>query len=207
MSKDSNNPINTDLFESLQKEDSEVQTHSSEQNKPSVAFIKKCIHPPSSINGFAGLPTNDSRSQVCIEWRSVNINKRPILYNPDADSTQLWPLDAAVFDVCYLHTNGARVLSIPFFSNPFYSNNRMTQDLANVITNNMYNWNNWEDDANKFRVIYKSTTQTLNATAFNNTGIVTGNQFNPAILFQGFLNSSRPKTIALLCPMWTLRSN
>ena len=50
-----------------------------------------------------------------------------------------------------------------------------------------YNFSNWYQDAQLYRPVAKSLTTTLNATAFNNTGIVSGEQFNPNIMFAGTL--------------------
>lgn len=179
-----NNPVDIDLFSELQMQgDSEVQSKAVTSN-PQLSFIQKCIHPPSALPGYCGIPTNDARSQTCIEWRRMNINATPRIFDKTTSKVrEVLPADLTQFDYCYLHLNGARVMSVPFIYNKTYG--YMAQDYANVQTISQYNWANWIDDANLFRVVYKSSTHTLNATMFNDTGMVVGNQFNPSILFGG----------------------
>lgn len=181
------NSADADLFQEMHMHgDNEVQSTVKPSN-PQSAFVQKCIHPPSAVPGYAGLPTNDARSQVCIEWRTFNVNNAPMVFNNAENVTALMPTsELKQFDYAFLHTNGARVLSIPFVTNPF-DGYRFSQDFNNVKVCTQYNFSNWYKDANLSRTAYKSTTHTLNATAFNNTGIVAGNQFNPAILFSGKL--------------------
>lgn len=178
------NSVDVDLFNEMQMQgDSEVQTKAVSTN-PQIAFIQKCIHPPSALPGYLGIPTNDARSQVCLEWRRMNLNNTPYFYDFGTSKVRaVLSADLGQFDYAFLHVNGCRVMSIPFIYN--VTKNTMTQDLNNVQTISQYNWKQWHVDANLHRVVYKSTTHTLNATAFNNTGIVVGNQFNPSLLFVG----------------------
>jgi hypothetical protein len=52
-----------------------------------------------------------------------------------------------------------------------------------------FNFNQWSTCAQLYRPNYKSLTTYLNATAFNNTGVVSMNQFNPNVLFAGTITS------------------
>lgn len=181
------NPVDVDMFNNLQTEN-EVQTSAATFIPPPHACVKKCLHPPSAIPSFEGLCTNDARSQVCIEWRNMEVMNRPIIYDNSVTPNVYRYVDAAdleQFDLAMLIPTGARVKSIGFIYNRFF--NAMEQDYNNVGIEQLYNFDNWRYDANLYRPTYKSTTVSLNATAFNNTGMVAGNQFNPSILFAGTL--------------------
>jgi len=182
-----NNPIDGDLFAHLHSAD-DVQTTAA-VGHPRTSAIRKCVHPPSAVPDYQGLPTNDARSQVCLEWRNMDIITTPRMYNV-ATSKVYTPTAAQyqAFDYTLLMPNGCRVLAIPFISNPT-ANNELTQDLANVMVQDNYNFTNWNQDANKYRMAYKSSTFYLNATAFNNTGMVVGSQFNPNIMFAGTIQT------------------
>lgn len=181
------NPIETDMF-SMIHNDSEVQTTVSVKD-PKTSFVAKLLHPPSPIPGFMGLPTNDARTQVLIEWRNMELMDTPVILDfKTLAARTVTPADLTTFDYAILSTNGARVLNIGFVTNAT-AGGTMQQDLNGVMTQNLYNWKNWSSDANLYRPTYRSLTTTLNATAFNNTGMVVGNQFNPNILFAGSLIS------------------
>lgn len=182
-----NNPVDIDMFNALQA-DTEAQTTSAPYIQPQHACIKKCLHPPSAVPSYEGLCTNDARSQVNIEWRNMEVMNRPIIYDSSIVPNVYRYVDSAdleQFDLAMLIPTGARVKSIGFIFNRYF--NSMQQDYNNVAIEQLYNFQNWRYDANLYRPTYKSTTLSLNATAFNNTGMVAGNQFNPAILFAGTL--------------------
>lgn len=181
------NPIEADMFSDLHT-DTEVQT-SAAITDPQTAVIRKLVHPPSAVPGFCGLPTNDTRSQVVLEWRNMELLNLPYIFDYTAGAVRaVTAADLTQFDYAFLCVNGARVLNIPFIFNPT-AGGTLQPDYNNVMTQSLYNWANWNSDANLFRPIYKSQTFYLNATAFNDTGMVTGNQFNPNILFSGTLLS------------------
>jgi hypothetical protein len=185
MSEAVENPVDVDLFHDLQQNDTEAQTVT--KGKPinsSTAFLKKCIHPPSAVPEYSGLPTNDARSQVTVEYRNMGINKTPFTFATTV--TQVTPAMLSSFDYAFLMPSGCRVLAVPFIYVDLPTRGPgWTQDYNNVIVNELYNYKNWSSDVNLYRPCYKSTTFSLNATMFNNTGMVVGNQFNPAILFAG----------------------
>lgn len=181
------NPVDIDLFNSLQTEGEAQTTTKGKPLNSSNAFLKKCIHPPSAVPEYAGLPTNDARSQVVLEYRNMAINNTPVIYDSSA-ARALTPADLQSFDYAFLMPSGCRVLSIPFVfctPNGAFTSNGWMQDLSNIFINQLYNYDNWAIDVNLYRPTYKSTTFSLNATMFNDTGIVVGNQFNPSILFSG----------------------
>lgn len=182
-----NNQADVDLFSSLQTDDN-IQSIASTAMKPSDALVRKLLHPPSSVPEYCGLPTNDSRSQVCIEWRNMEVMSAPrVLHviNELPAVVELQPNDLSQFDVAYLCPTGARINSIAFVYDK--QSGSMVQDLANCSTQQLYDFKQWRYDANVYRPTYKSTTFYPNMTAFNDTGMVAGNQFNPSILFAGTL--------------------
>ncbi|QKQ15123.1 hypothetical protein 2 [Forsythia suspensa hepe-like virus] len=184
MSTPTTNDIDLNLFSDLQK-DSEVQSSSTVVDQQ-TAVIRKSLHPPSAIPGYLGLPTNDARSQVLLNYRNPSLMQTPYLLRGELDVvTALTAADLTTFNYAILSTNGARVLGIGFIYNSAVGG--MSQDLNGVIYQDAYNFENWQDDANLYRPINKSLTTYLNATAFNDTGMVTCNQFNPNILFAGTL--------------------
>lgn len=184
MATASDNQADMDLFYKTHQEPNETAApviRNAEQ-----ACIAKLIHPPSAIPSFDGLPTLDARSQVVSKYVNVGIIAQPSV-ELDGKVTAVPPDYLSNFAI--LCPTGARVDAICFAINPGaqYPSGYMTQDLSNVITNEAYNFSNWYEDANLYRPIGKSLTTYLNATAFNDTGIVSGEQFNPNILFAGKL--------------------
>jgi len=192
-----NNDINLDLFNDIRTQD-EVQTRS-EDLPPRAAFIQKCIHPPSAVPNFEGLPTNDARSQVLLQWRNVQLMANPYIWDYTVHSVRaVTAADLTTFNYAILCMNGARVLSVPFIYNR--TSNTMDQDYNNVDTQDAFDFTNWHKEANLYRPAYRSVTTYLNATAFNNTGMVVGQQFNPNILFGGTLTElalTNPKVFYL----------
>lgn len=184
MTEQVENDMNLDMFSKLSvKNDSEYMTHASTKMSEKEAFIEKCIHPPSAIPKYCGLPTNDARSQVCVEWRNVMLSNGCFTQVGAAVSiTELRP-PARV----YIFPTGARINSVEFYSSNQSAPNEWYQNFDGVDLNEAYDFSNWWNDANLHRLAYKSTTISLNATAFNDTGIVTSSQFNPPILFYGTL--------------------
>lgn len=184
------NPIEGDMFSNLHA-DTEAQTTTTARHNPKQAVVRKCLHPPSAVPEFCGLPTNDARSQVHLEWRNMQLMQTPYIIDSAPDSPTYskvracTPADLATFDYAFLIPNGARVKSIGFVYNA--TTGRMEQDYNGKHIEQLYDFAQWSKDVNLYRPTYKSTTLYLNATAFNNTGMVVGNQFNPNILFAGTL--------------------
>lgn len=186
------NPVDVDLFNNLHN-DTEIQTHTNVKHTQQDAVIRKLLHPPSAVPEFAGLPTNDARSQVVVEWRNMDLMDAPRVINYKTGTpTYLQVIEAtnedlSTFDYGFFIPNGARVKHIGMVRNNTAPDKRMYQDYAGVAIEKLYNFRNWVEDVNLYRPIGKSTTFYLNATMFNNTGMVVGNQFNPNILFAGTL--------------------
>jgi hypothetical protein len=182
------NPIHTEVVKDGVVS-SEIQTSSGKSSNPSQAFIKQCLHPPSAVPDFAGLPTNDARSQALAQFVNLELMNRPVIKDKESGKTVVTEaVNFQEFDVGFLMPNGGRVLSIGFVNNSTF-NNSMLQDFANVMVQENYDFKAFSHDAQLYRTCYKSTTFTLNATHFNDTGLVAGNQFNPNIMFAGNLLS------------------
>lgn len=182
------NPVDVDMFNNLHT-DTEVQTTAAHAPTAQAAFVQKCLHPPSAIANFSGIPTNDTRTQVCAEWRSMEIMNAPRILDYTNNTVRAaTPADLSTFNMAFLSTNGMRVQSIAFVSNSTNSN-RMDQDFANTMIQGNYDTYNLRFDAQLYRPTFKSSTFYLNATAFNDTGTVVCNQFNPNIMFSGTLLS------------------
>lgn len=178
--------VNLDLFSTLSTGGGETVTPP--VSNPSESVLRKCLHPPSAVPGFCGLPTNDARTQVLLQYADIGINKTPIINDFGTNVFRYTTAaDLATFDYALLVPNGLRVNSIPFVYNA--TGNTMTQDANNVDILDAYNTDHFHEDAQLYRPAYKSTTAMLNATYFNNTGLVACNQFNPNILFSGTILS------------------
>jgi hypothetical protein len=186
MANAATNDINEDLFAKLQQPDTDVQNSAPDDIDPLDAAVRKCIHPPSSIPNFTGLPTNDVRSQIIAQYVDVGINTTPIIFDRGTGQTrQVTAADLGTFDYAFLMMNGNKNNFVSFIYN--VTSNVLEQDFANISQNDAYNWDNFAADATVSRLAARSATFCLNATAFNDTGMVTGAQFNPNIMFAGTL--------------------
>jgi hypothetical protein len=182
-----NTDPNYDMFNDLQGQGGEVK--SPPVSNPQEATVRKLLHPPSAIPGFDGLPTNDARTQVLLQYANTNLNKTPLSFGGTLGGpvTPLSNTELETFDYGILSMNGLRVLSVPFIYRS--GTGAFFQDVNNIDIQDAYDAKRFCADAQLYRPAYKSITTQLNATAFNNTGIVTGNQFNPNIMFAGSLLS------------------
>jgi len=152
---------------------------------PDQAFLEKTIHPPSAVAGYEGIPTNDARTQVVMNWVDNRLTETPT--TPGAFGEPVNEIQAgAVRGFAFLHTTG---MDFPLICFVQYDDSSLAwnQDTTNTKRLDVYPLESFWKDANLFRQCYKSYTYYLNTTAFNNTGAVTTSQFNPAILFAGEL--------------------
>jgi len=187
------NEPEVDMFNHIStKTETEFNTHANTTISPLDAFVAKSIHPPSAYANYAGIPTQDTRSQVVANWRSVKMSG-PLTGTdgtPGSTPTKTVFSDSSSSRV-YIIPNGARVNSIELCSTSDTSisvnSDTYYQNVNNGVDTNSYNFKNWVSDTQLYRTAYKSTTFSLNTTAFNDVGIVTAYQFNPAILFAGTL--------------------
>lgn len=154
-----------------------------------AAFMAKCLHPPSAVNGFEGLPTNDTRSQVTVEYKGIFLSQASGYVNGD---NKVVPPARKPTSFAYLVTGGGlRFQAFAFFKDT--DNGNWYQDVPNIIVNNVYDSERVSYDVNLYRPTYKSITQSLNTTMFNNTGMVVGNSFNPPLLWAGSLGELAEK--------------
>ena len=135
-----------------------------------AAWLRKYLHPPCSTpEGYAGIPDKNNSPSTDAEYKSIkqiqtiNTNgPEPVYYNKILlihTSSVIAPII-----VCKYDTNGVfSILPSDLVLNP----NINVQDMVAQNASG--------------RLSYKSTTVDLNATAFNNQGVVTCAQFRPNI--------------------------
>jgi hypothetical protein len=185
MSNESNEmDFESDMFGALHTS-TPIQAPSAAAKSPGHAFVSKCLHPPLDTPMYAGLPTNDARSQVCLDYRNLQIMSSPLIQD-SAGGTIIVPTatQLSTFNIAMLCTNGLRVQSIAFINNAT-DGNILKQDFANNMIQDLYAAENLIRDATLYRPVYKSTSVYPNMTMFNNTGVAASCQFNPNILFAG----------------------
>lgn len=146
-----------------------------------AAFMSKCLHPPSAVNGFEGLPTNDTRSQVTAEYKGLFLSQSSGYVQPDG--TCVPPTAKPTSFAFLIPGGGLKYQAFAFFKDT--TNGSWFQDVPNTIINNVYDVSRVCFDVNLYRPTYKSITQSLNTTMFNNTGMVVGNSFNPPLIWAG----------------------
>lgn len=151
---------------------------------PSEDFLLKMLHPPRAQR-FEGLPTNDTRSQVTTEYVNMVLQSASRAFT---GSGTTYTLLTNPTRLAFLQLSGLRILQIAFVISA--AGDKFFQDVANTVVNSLYDFKNrFAQDVQLYRPTYRSHTSTLNATMFNNTGMVSVNQFNPNIMFRGFTSS------------------
>jgi len=154
---------------------------------PDENFIAKMIHPPRS-QVFNGLPTNDTRSQVTVEYVQQELTNQPGFLAGVGVFTRV----PNATRLAYLTLNGLRVNHVAFVADEreAVGTGLFQQDVANTSVNTLYNFKGrFGEDVQLYRRTYGSHTSSLNATAFNDTGMVSVNQFNPNFLFRGITSN------------------
>lgn len=184
------NPIDADLFHN---ERQPAMQNTAPILGPDQAFIEKHVHPPRAVPSYDGMPTNDTRSQVVINWTKygiINSSK----YVPYGVAPQVTPVDPQqVSGYAILSTSGPNHPSYRYVKFDAGSGDTWALDINNCLPLDVYNVNRFPLDANLYRPAYKSTTIYLNATSFNDTGIVASAQFNPPLKFAGNLEQLASK--------------
>lgn len=195
----------TDTYRELQADKTEVFTKAIPLSvHEKSASLKKIVHPPSDED-FLGLPVGGDRSQIIMELKQLRFNNPRLFINgPNFVSASSNPIYNQKIRLTLLMLNGPRVSGVQFAYDSRLGYNY--QDQGTIYYNDTYDFKNWSTDVNLYRPVYKSTTVALNATAFNNVGLVTASQFNPAILFAGtvgeFLSTKRSESINWLKQMF-----
>ena len=159
-----------------------------------AAWVAKSTHPPTTIpSTYKGVPDCSQPNVVRMELKAeVNV---PLTYQQqEGSSVANKQLDAILF----VSPSGANVGNYVFgrvaggswaqLNNVAASASppvlAQRSDVPNVTRNSGYNFNNWSQDVSSYRTTYKSNTYYLNATNFNNQGIVTTGKFKPKIYTQ-----------------------
>ncbi len=180
-------------FDLLQQNDEVVMPVTKTEVKAQTkGFITKCLHPPSAVASYNGLPTSDARgSTICVERKTLRLADVPYILKPSETFPKVTACTAAdlgSFKLVRISPNGQRINNIQFVKTDL----GWQQDLNNLDIVTTYDFKNFKNDAMLSRIDYKSTTTTLNATMFNNVGYCVESQFNPNIVFQeNFLSLCR----------------
>jgi len=175
--------VNPDMFHSI-RNNSEVNEKAPSRNA-SEAFIRKMHHPPSAIAMYEGIPTPDARTQVCVQHTGFHIvNQSSVQLATPA----LVPVPSNyITGYAMLKASGVRMPCFSFVKYTDLATDITTwkADIGNTTPIGVYDFNRFYLDAQLYRPTFNSTTCYLNATSFNDTGVVAGYQFNPSILFAG----------------------
>lgn len=160
---------------------------------PQAAFERKTIHPPEAVDGYCGMPTNDTRTQVVVEWKDSRLIQGSQVANGNDPNNDVPPGNVAGF--AFLQTSGPNFPLMVFVKYDRGGGDIIwRQDVSNTKRNTVYNMNRFWEDAALYRQSSKSYTYYLNTTAFNDVGIVASYQFNPAIEFTGTIPAFFDKT-------------
>jgi len=150
-----------------------------------AAYVSKVTHPPTVIPAdYQGVPDCSAPNVVRIETKAeVNI---PINFR--------WYRDEKIVEevvsskVLFLSTSGAYGHAIPFYWKDgswwqaiSYPSNPSKQIGPTAVVGKGFSFRNWPQDVTAYRTTYGSQTFYLNATEFNNQGVVTSAKFRPAI--------------------------
>lgn len=162
-----------------------------------AAYVNKITHPPSPMSSeYQGRPDCSAPNVVLMELKAEE-NVPPILSFPtSASSTKTINPSSMMF----IQTSGAVVMNYIFMWLADSSSTVMgwvqpqgqnavastqptvTQATQPAVRSAGYNFNQWQSDIASHRKTYKSSTYYLNATNFNNQGIVTSAKFKPDIV-------------------------
>lgn len=184
--------IEANLFNSLSSVSPETETVTKAEDAPTpeYAFIKKHIHPPSAVPNYEGMPTNDARTQVVVNWVQFGVLNQSAVSTGGVSPTPFALSNNEISGVAFLVTSG---LNHPIITFAQKDDGSWQQDVYNSGALDVYDVKGFYKDCQVFRPTYKSVTTYLNATAFNDTGIVSSYQFNPAVIFTGTLEEFAEK--------------
>lgn len=189
------NQINFDPM--IESTNNDVQSHGKPLSTVD-AMVAKVTHPPTTVPEFAGIPTNDARTQTIYNLRNIDVLRQPIVWNGTAFVDQPW---SEVTDYSIIVSNGVRV---KYFGACYGSGtqvNTYSQDYNNVAIQDNFDFQTWAATVNLYRPVSQSVSLYPNVTAFNNQGIISSQQFNPNILFGGSvatLSYNDPRTFHLM---------
>lgn len=154
--------------------------------KAGSVMVRKILHPPPSKDnvGFQGITDMTTVNQVnmALEAETTEILAR-IKYAVDG-AVSTFNSRAILF----LSLSGARNSTYIFirtpdgsWAQPVDGTGLLSQPTPPAVINAGYPFQNWVQDVARHRTAYKSESFYLNATGFNNQGMVTNAQFTPAI--------------------------
>lgn len=159
------------------------------QTAAGAAWVKKVLHPPTSVsNDYCGTPDSSNPNVVLIEVKGErNVSPLIDLAAVNFNDIQKVSSDAMFF----LIPSGGYVAAYVFhrFDGKWYSSalngGRIKSQPITVpaVLNSGYNFANLAADASLVSTSYKSTTFYLNATDFTNQGTITTAKFKPDIVY------------------------
>lgn len=164
---------------------------------PGAAYVNKVTHPPSPMSSdYQGRPDCSAPNVVLMELKS-EVNIPPILTFPTSASAVKTVNPSSLL---FVQTSGAVVMNYIFMwladsassvsgwvqpqgqTAVATTQPAVTQNAPCSANSSGYNFNSWQTDIASHRKTYKSSTYYLNATNFNNQGIVTSAKFKPDIV-------------------------
>jgi len=161
-----------------------------------AAYVNKVTHPPSPMSSeYQGRPDCSAPNVVLMELKA-ELNVPPIITLPTAVSTVKTINPSSIL---FVQSSGAVVmnyifmfvadsaLSVSGWIQPqsqatTASQPTVSQTVPPSVNSAGYNFQQWMTDIGSHRKTYKSSTYYLNATNFNNQGIVTSAKFKPDII-------------------------
>lgn len=149
------------------------------------AVVMQCVHPPTAVAGCLGLPTNDDRSQVIVRHLTERMMTTPRIVDHGQDSVRaITDADMTEFSIGIIVPNGMRCHWLQFVNNATVGQ-QFTQDLANTVVYDGYNWGNYNTDMRFHRPMAGSITTEHNFGRLNPPGLIAATQIYPVIIFQG----------------------
>lgn len=160
-----------------------------------AAYVRKVTHPPSGLEPlFKGRPDCSQPNIVLMELKSeVNISPSCRIATSTSTTQTFNPRD-----ILFLQTSGPFTATYPFYKVAVNGTTYWTQCVGQsaisgaqpalnqtnpiAVINQGYNASNMSSDVASFRSSYKSSTYYLNATAFNDQGMVTTAKFKPNVV-------------------------
>lgn len=169
-----------------------------------AAWARKYLHPPCATSAeYCGIPDKNNTPSTCAEYKCVQQIQTQV---PTGDGTTV----ANFNKILLLHTSSVIAPVIAFSVD---TTGAVTQRKEDVVLSSNINVNDMVGQNSSGRLAYKSTTSSLNATAFSNQGVVTCGQFRPNISFisigdlvrfaasRGVLEGFAPKLLSRHAPL------
>lgn len=164
-----------------------------------AAYVKKVTHPPTPMSSdYQGRPDCSSPNVVLIELKAEQ-NIAPILVVPTSGTLTktinpssmlfLQSSGAVVSNYVFMYLADASIAAKGWVQPQGQAaitgadpQPVVTQTTSQSVNMAGYSFDNWQSDVASHRKTYKSSTYYLNATNFNNQGVVTTAKFKPDII-------------------------